>query len=58
MISQKLLQVFKTAKNRKLKYNKIMKNNKLRKDKNNGSQNDMKKTYIYDSYNNDALYEK
>ena len=53
-----LQQAFKLLKVDSSNITKTILNNNLGKDKRNESQNDMKKIYIYDTYNNDATYEK
>ena len=53
-----LQQAFKLLKVDSSNITKTILNNNLGKDKSNESQNDMKKIYIYDTYNNDATYEK
>ena len=58
MIFLELLQAFKLLKVDSSNITKTILNNNLGKDKSNESQNDMKKIYIYDTYNNDATYEK
>ena len=58
MIFLELQQAFKLLKVDSSNITKTILNNNLGKDKSNESQNDMKKIYIYDTYNNDATYEK
>ena len=58
MIFLELQQAFKLLKVDSSNITKTIPNNNLGKDKSNESQNDMKKIYIYDTYNNDATYEK